>query len=168
MFVRPLLLRSLISLSFGLLLIFPSKESFAQGIDPRIKAVGKMALYGTASGALLGTASLAFGAEGRWVARGASIGLYAGLLFGTYVVASHHYRQKRRKDQGGGPPQGEEYYPDSVGPYDESPPPEEENYNNYYYWPEPDAHRMRLRQMNFKKSNAQRPEVYFNLLNISF
>ena len=51
--------------------------------------------YGAASGALLGLASMAFGTSSRAVAQGASLGLYAGILFGTYVLVSHHQRQQQ-------------------------------------------------------------------------
>ncbi len=67
-------------------------------LDPRVKSVGSMALYGTLGGALLGTASLAFGANGRWVAKGASLGLYSGIAFGSYVVASHAINRRSRMD----------------------------------------------------------------------
>jgi len=52
-----------------------------------------MAGYGTAGGALLGLASMAFGNSSRSVAQGASLGLYAGLIFGAYVLVSHHQKQ---------------------------------------------------------------------------
>lgn len=46
--------------------------------------------YGTLAGALLGTASLAFtdkpGEKLQRIARGASLGLYFGILLGLYVV----------------------------------------------------------------------------------
>ncbi len=64
-------------------------------IDPRVKAVAVMALYGTVGGFLLGTASLAFHKDGRSISRGASLGLYAGLLFGGYVVGSHYLARQR-------------------------------------------------------------------------
>ena len=53
-----------------------------------------MAGYGVVGGALLGTASLAFGSGGRSIAKGASLGLYAGLIFGGYVILS--YEMKKR------------------------------------------------------------------------
>jgi hypothetical protein len=67
----------------------------SHALDAKVSAVLLMAGYGTVGGALLGTASLAFGAEGRTVAKGASIGLYCGLLFGGYIVMSHQMRQNR-------------------------------------------------------------------------
>jgi hypothetical protein len=86
-------------------------------LDPRVKALGTMAVYGTAGGALLGTATLAFGSSGRSVAKGASIGLYAGILFGSYIVISHAYKQHRIKNPR---QQDKDYYPDDTqSPYEE-------------------------------------------------
>ena len=59
--------------------------------NPQVKSIGLNALYGTVGGALLGISSLAFGAGGRTIAKGASLGLYLGLAFGIYVVASYTY-----------------------------------------------------------------------------
>lgn len=87
--------------------------SNAYSADPRLKVVATMAGYGVVGGALLGTASLAFGANGRSIAKGASLGLYAGLLFGAYVVTS--YELKKR---GYGNESREDYYPDSSSPYE--------------------------------------------------
>ena len=55
----------------------------------KAKAFLTIAGYGTAGGAILGAASMAFGTSTRAVAQGASLGLYAGILFGTYVLVSH-------------------------------------------------------------------------------
>jgi hypothetical protein len=84
-------------------------------IDPRAKAMATMALYGTVGGALLGTASLAFGTKGRSVAIGASLGLYAGLIFGSYVVVSHMIKTERLKN----PQPQENYYPNVTSPYED-------------------------------------------------
>lgn len=84
----------------------------AHSIDPRTKAVLTMAAYGTAGGALLGTASLAFGTKGRAVAIGASLGLYAGIIFGSYIVLEHRLQNYQRQHP-------QEYYPDSdFSPYE--------------------------------------------------
>ncbi len=72
-----------------------SPRAQAQILDPRVKAVTVMALYGTIGGFLLGTASLAFHKDGRSISRGTSLGLYAGLLFGGYVVGSHYIMRQR-------------------------------------------------------------------------
>jgi len=68
-------------------LINPSK-SYA--LDPKAKAFGVMCGYGTVGGALLGFASMAFGANSRAIAQGASLGLYAGIIFGAYVLTSYN------------------------------------------------------------------------------
>lgn len=51
------------------------------------------ATYGTLVGALVGAATLAFeddpGENLQRIARGASLGLYAGILLGIYVTSSH-------------------------------------------------------------------------------
>jgi len=62
-------------------------------IPVKAKAFLTIAGYGTAGGALLGFASLAFGNSTRAIAKGASLGLYAGILFGAYVLVSHHQKQ---------------------------------------------------------------------------
>lgn len=67
-------------------------QATAGGIPPRAKAFLLVSGYGAAGGALLGLASMAFGTSPRAIAQGASLGLYAGILFGTYVIVSHHQR----------------------------------------------------------------------------
>ena len=80
-------------------------------MDAKMKALGMIALYGTIGGALLGTASLAFGTKPRAIFQGASLGLYAGLIFGSYIVISHSLREKG----------------DNSGGDEEAAPPEEES-----------------------------------------
>ena len=58
-------------------------------IPAKGKAVLTLAGYGAGGGALLGLASMAFGTTSRSVAQGASLGLYAGLLFGAYILVTH-------------------------------------------------------------------------------
>lgn len=62
-------------------------------MDPRAEVMLSVIGYGTAAGALLGVASLAFGTEARSIAMGASLGLYAGIIFGSYIVLSHAYNE---------------------------------------------------------------------------
>ena len=73
----------------ALILLSPGAWAF----NPKVKTIGLNAVYGSVGGALLGVSSLAFGAKGRVVAKGASLGLYFGLAFGVYVVMTHgqHY-----------------------------------------------------------------------------
>lgn len=75
----------LIVLTFSLL----SPEKAQAQIPVKAKAFLTIVGYGTAGGAILGAATLAFGNSTRAVAQGASLGLYAGLIFGTYVLVSH-------------------------------------------------------------------------------
>ena len=72
-------------------LIFFFRPPHAEAMPAKLKAVLTCAGYGTVGGALLGTAAMAFGAEPRAIAVGASLGLYAGLIFGSYVILSHEY-----------------------------------------------------------------------------
>ena len=65
-------------------------------VDPRVKTFLVMNAYGAVGGFLLGSATLAFDAPGRAPFIGASLGLYAGLLFGGYVVVSHHIDQDKK------------------------------------------------------------------------
>jgi hypothetical protein len=58
-------------------------------LDAKAKAFAVICGYGTVGGALLGFASMAFGANSRAIAQGASLGLYTGIIFGTYVLTSY-------------------------------------------------------------------------------
>lgn len=88
----------------------------AEAIEPKVKAVLTMAAYGTVGGALLGAASLAFDTGGRSVAIGASLGLYAGIIFGSFIVVSHKMRKYRQEN----PVPKDNYYPgtDGQSPYE--------------------------------------------------
>ena len=72
----------------------------ARAQNAKSRALGSMALYGTIGGALLGTATLAFGNSARSIAQGASLGLYAGLIFGSYVVLSHGFQREYDDEYG--------------------------------------------------------------------
>jgi hypothetical protein len=67
----------------------------AQAMDSKVKVMLTTATYGTVSGALLGTAALAFGSNSRTIFQGASLGLYAGLIFGSYILWTHSANTKR-------------------------------------------------------------------------
>jgi hypothetical protein len=80
-------------------------------MDPRVKALITVAAYGTVGGALLGFASMAFNSNGRAIFQGASLGLYAGIIFGTYIIVSYESKKSGSKDG--------DYYPDAPpGPYE--------------------------------------------------
>lgn len=95
-------IRTIIILSFS----FMSLTSWA--IDPKLKVVAESAGYGVVAGTLLGTATLAFGGKGRNIAKGASLGLYAGLIFGAYVVTSYEMKKRGWGEE----KSSEDYYPD--------------------------------------------------------
>jgi len=80
-----------IVMSYCCLSVIPVRQAEA-AMDARVVALGSVSLYGAAGGALLGLASMAFGASSKAIAKGASLGLYAGIAFGTYVVVSHHMK----------------------------------------------------------------------------
>lgn len=68
-------------------LSFIPTKGFA--LDSRVKVIFKTAGYGAATGALLGVGSLVVAdGEARNVLLGASLGLYTGILFGVYIVAT--------------------------------------------------------------------------------
>ncbi|EQC44205.1 hypothetical protein [Bacteriovorax sp. Seq25_V] len=139
-----------------IILVFTTQSVRAE-MDPKIKAIGTMALYGTVGGTLLGTASLAFGAKGRSVAIGASLGLYAGLLFGGYVVGTHAL--KSRGYQKADP---ENYYPDTESSPYETPGP---GSNNEYM--NPDNYEGSLDLAPLKKQE-QGPVYFVQLLDYRF
>jgi hypothetical protein len=84
---------------FVLIFSLMSQLTFAQenkgGMPPKTKAFLIVSGYGMAGGALLGLASMAFGEEARAIFQGASLGLYAGMLFGGYVILAHKYKNAR-------------------------------------------------------------------------
>lgn len=97
-----------------------SREAHAEmGAKP--KAFLTIAGYGAAGGALLGAASMAFGADVGAIAKGASLGLYAGIIFGTYVLVSHHQKRYGSYDDNSSPYQdsndiyGDDYQGDEGG-----------------------------------------------------
>lgn len=119
-------------------------------LDPKIKMVATMAGYGVVGGALLGTATLAFGAGGRSVAKGASLGLYAGLIFGSYIIIN--YEMKKR---GYGNDKGD-YYPE-VGPYENDQTSIKMDIEDY-----------RLAQFENKRDPKMEPKFFMNFANFEF
>ena len=135
------------TVSFTLLF---SSLSYA-GLDPKLRMVATMAGYGTVGGALLGTAALAFGAGGRSIAKGASIGLYAGIVFGSYIILN--YEMKKR----GYSTEKEDYYPESSSPYENERGEISVDLDSY-----------RLAQFENKKDPKKDPLLFMNFLNYEF
>lgn len=144
-------------------------EAMSQEIPLKGKVLLSMAGYGTMGGALLGLASLAFGTNSRSVAIGASVGLYAGLLFGGYIVLSHQYQKKfggQEEDPTVDSPYGVEGEPGLGEPLDEVP-------------EGADAQRWDLRPMFDELRRMERPRlrafhhhhhvpIYVNLITLQF
>ena len=121
-------------------------------VDPKLKMVVTMASYGVVGGALLGTASLAFGSGGRSIAKGASLGLYAGIIFGSYIILN--YEMKKR---GYGVESKGDYYPESSGPYEYDQTSTAVNIEEY-----------QLAQFENKKDPKEDPKFFMNFLSYEF
>jgi hypothetical protein len=106
-----------LALILSLSVLMPGKTQAAVEVPVKAKAFLTVSAYGAAGGALLGAASMAFGGNTRSIAQGASLGLYAGILFGTYVLISHH--NKRLGD-----------YDDKASPYKDENGVYGDDYNN--------------------------------------
>lgn len=81
------------------LLVFFTQTATAQISDESWRKFLSSCAYGTAAGGILGLASLAFtddpGGKTVYIARGASLGLYAGIGWGLYSI----YTQKDSASQ---------------------------------------------------------------------
>lgn len=127
----------------------------AKAMDPRAEVMLSVTGYGIAAGTLLGIASLAFDTEVRAIAVGASLGLYAGILFGSYIVLSHHYK-KNNPDT--------DLYPEGDGLY------QLQGGEEQYYWEDLRIQKIKS-DLEPKGFNARRkPDVplYINFLNYAF
>lgn len=103
-----------LTITFTLLFSF-SHAHAASDSSAKAKAFLQVAGYGTAGGALLGLASMAFGGSSRSVAQGASLGLYAGILFGTYILYTHSYPSGGKIDDSSPYDDGSAEEPNSFG-----------------------------------------------------
>lgn len=103
----------LTSIFVCLAIALSTSNAQAQQFDPRLKMMLTMAGYGAVGGALLGTASLAFDSKPRAVAKGASLGLYAGILLGGYILVN--YEMKKR-----GIGIDRDYYPNTSDYYEDN------------------------------------------------
>ncbi len=99
-----------------ILSIFTLVSFNSWSMDPKLKVVAESAGYGVVAGTLLGTATLAFGGEGRNIAKGASLGLYAGLIFGAYVITSYEMKKRGWGEE----KNSEDYYPEDSAKFDNS------------------------------------------------
>ncbi|MFT6630154.1 MAG: hypothetical protein ACJAS4_000088 [Bacteriovoracaceae bacterium] len=98
-------------LSLFILIALVTPVEKANALDPKGRAFLIICTYGTVGGALLGFATMAFGTNSRAIAQGASLGLYAGIGFGSYIIMSHRKSlqpipEPSYNPQGQGPPPG--------------------------------------------------------------
>ena len=132
-------------------------------IPVKAKAFLTIASYGTAGGALLGAASMAFGTSSRAIAQGASLGLYAGILFGTYVLVSHHNKRYGSYDDYSSPYRessdiyGNEYRDDEGGSADD----DGRSRGGFF-------DRFESIQGKFQKKGGNLPPIHMNLLQYNF
>ncbi len=122
--------------------------------------------YGTASGAILGASSMAFGNSTRAVAQGASLGLYAGILFGTYVIVSHNQRRQGKYEDNADSPYQDtrDIYGDEYNSEDGGASEGDESRGGFF-------DRIQTMQVKFQSQNkrgGQMPPLYLNLINYQF
>lgn len=135
-----------------------SPKTFA--MNPKAKVMIAVSAYGATGGALLGFASMAFGSPSKTIFKGASLGLYAGILFGAYILASHSFAQPM-----------ETPYEDAESPY------ESEGSSGGYSSEDEESTKSKLYERSFqlnqfnlvKNTNHQGiPPISLDLLSISF
>ncbi len=104
-------MKKLSSLFIALTLLGPLVYSQpAKAMSPKTKAFMFLTLQGAGAGALLGAASIPlFDTDSKAIFQGASLGLYAGILFGGYVLWSHGARNSSNYGQ------QDDYYDDGNG-----------------------------------------------------
>ena len=158
-------------IAISTLVIMPANSQAA--LPPKAKAFLVMCAYGTVGGALLGFASLAFQNNNRAIAQGASLGLYAGMIFGGYVLASHKkpgeleeyppgqdpYQQQGPPPPGFGPPGG------IPG---EEPPPSDGGFFGVEFKRVEEINLKYVSNFETKKGTNFSPPIYIPIYNLSF
>lgn len=163
----------LISLAIIFTFISPIQE--ARAVDAKSKAFLVMCAYGTVGGSLLGFASMAFGTNSRAIAQGASLGLYAGIIFGGYVISSHRSPgdpvDDYEQDSYGQPGMDQGYPPADGGGFGAPPPPADDG--GFFGAPNRameinDLMVKNFRPMSEKRGNLNAPPIYLNFYNSTF
>jgi hypothetical protein len=155
------LISTLTLVLFTLAVVHPQKAQAE--IPAKAKAFLTIAGYGAAGGAILGAASTAFGTSTRAIPQGASLGLYAGIIFGTYVLVSHHNKRYGSYDDNSSPYRessdiyGDDYEDDEGGARDSDDP----RKGGFF-----DRHQSL--QGKFQQRGSNMPPLYMNLLQYSF
>lgn len=149
--------------SFSVILAFKPEPARAE-MPAKTRAFLTIVGYGTVGGALLGAASTAFGTSSRAIAQGASLGLYAGILFGSYVLVSHHNKRYGTYDDNSSP------YSNSTDIYSEEGGSGDGAGNGFF-----DRHRDLLIKVQeqslshgYKKRGSTLPPLQINLLQLQF
>jgi len=156
--------KSILALMIFVSLVIPTQHAKAE-MNAKSKAFMVVTAYGTVSGALLGFASMAFGNNSRAIAQGASLGLYAGIIFGAYIVSSHNSGVPLEEDDSQG--FGNEY-PDEGGGF-----PQEDDPGSFFGSPKRVIEINQKFVNNFAPVNEKRenkiiPPLYVNIVNMSF
>ena len=156
-----------------LLSIFIVPVNDAHALKPKAKAFAIICTYGTVGGALLGFASMAFGTDSRVIAQGASLGLYAGIAFGAYVITSHRNPNQPVENNYQEPELPPPGYNPGFGGQDSggfgAPPPREEP-GGFFGSPQRMLEENDIEYSNFKhkKGRVESLPIYFNLLHVKF
>jgi hypothetical protein len=165
-------LLSLLLVLFITLSILKPQAAQAE-IPVKAKAFLTMSAYGAAGGALLGLASMAFGTTTRAVTQGASLGLYAGIIFGSYVLISHHQRQAGSYEDTSSPYRqstdiyGEDYQSDQGGATSTDEAAKGGFFDRFKAMQDP-YYTQSFTFDSAKKKGGQIPPIYFNLIDYSF
>lgn len=150
-------------------LITPNK---AQALDPKAKAFLVMTSYGTVGGALLGFASLAFGGKSRAIAQGASLGLYAGIIFGAYVISSYNNGQSvptYNPPPAEPPPYYDNGYPQDNGGFGAPVPQDRPDSGGGFFGNRvQEINEEYMTDFSGKRENNPLPPLYINLFNSTF
>lgn len=151
---------------------FVSLSPKAYAIPPKAKAFMVVTAYGTVGGALLGFATLAYGASSRAIAQGASLGLYAGIIFGSYVLATHKSADERMQEyeQQYSNPQTPPPAQNTGGWGAPAPAEEAPSGGGFFDFPQRGLEIQQNYNQNFKSNRGKlsSPPLYFNLLHVNF
>lgn len=154
-----LLLAIIVTLFLG----FSPKQAQAE-IPVKAKAFLTIVGYGAAGGAILGAASMAFGTNSRAIAQGASLGLYAGIIFGTYVLVSHHNKRYGNYDDNSSPyKNSSDIYGDDYDSQEGGGGRDTDADNNGSFF-----NRMEALNQKFAKKTGGIPPIHLNLLQYNF
>jgi hypothetical protein len=158
--------KAVIILSLSLFCFTANIENAQAQVPPKAKAFLVICSYGTVGGALLGFATLAFGTSSRAIAQGASLGLYAGIIFGSYVITSHETTKDAPVEEynPGYPPPEDPYAPGGYG----APVEEEDSSPRGLFDFRYQEQQQDLAIYNGSTVKNAPPPVYFNLIQARF